>query len=123
MANRTFAWIAIAVIGLIAGAGALWAVFGTSRFSSAEFEIQEGLNQKLPMTAKEVTIERAAVQLAYNRLALRVEMQGTVLRQPISASVLARGMPRHEAQSSYQDDSSAHALAITPLQAQSRNHK
>ena len=97
MSKRTLAWIAIAFVGLVAGAGVLWAMFGTSRISITESDIQAPLNQKLPMTVKELTIERVAVQLADNRLALRIDVQGTVLRQPISAAVSARGVPRYEA--------------------------
>jgi hypothetical protein len=73
--------------------------FGTSRLTFSESEIQARLNQQLPKTVKEVTIERVAVRLAENRLALRVEVQGMVLRQPVSGVVVARGVPRYEAQS------------------------
>ncbi len=39
-----------------------------------------------------------AVQLAENRMALRIEVRGTAMRQPVSATVSARGVPRYEAQ-------------------------
>ena len=53
--------MAVAFIGLIAGAGILWAMFGTSRISITEADIQAPLNRELPMTIKELTIERVAI--------------------------------------------------------------
>src|SRR2546428_9035353 len=99
MPKRKLAWIVAAFVGVLATAGLLWSMFGTSKLVFAESEIQARLNQQLPKTVREVTIERVAVRLAENRLALRVEIQGTALRQPVSAVVSARGVPRYEAQS------------------------
>jgi hypothetical protein len=99
MSKRTLAWIVVAFVGVLSTAGLLFFMFGTSKLTFSESEIQARLNQQLPRTVREVTIERVAVRLAENRLALRVEIQGTAMRQPVSAVVTARGVPRYEAQS------------------------
>ena len=98
MSKRTLAWIVVALMGVLSIAGLVWATFGTSKLTFTESAIQERLNKQLPRTVREITIERVAVQLADNRLALRIEIQGTVLRQPVSAVMAARGVPRYEAQ-------------------------
>src|SRR4051794_34969656 len=98
MSKRKFAWIVVAVVGVLSIAGLLWSMFGTSKLVFAESDIQTRLNQQLPRTIREVTIERVTVRLSENRLALRVEIQGAVARQPVSAAVSARGVPRYEAQ-------------------------
>ena len=99
MSKRTLAWIAVAFVGVLATAGILSFMFGTSKLAFSEADIQARLNRQLPRTVRDVTIERVAVRLAENRLALRIEMQGTAMRQPVSAVVAARGVPRYEAQS------------------------
>jgi len=96
MSKRTFACIVIVFLGIVAGAGILWAVFGTSRISIAESDIQALLARQLPKTVNEVTIERVAVQLADSRLGLRIELHGKVLGESISAAVSARGAPRYD---------------------------
>jgi hypothetical protein len=98
MSKRSLAWIVAGCVGLLAVVGAAWAIFGTHTLSFTESTIQARLNQQLPRTVREVTIDRVTVRLADNRLALRIEIQGTVLRQPISAVVSGRGVPRYEAQ-------------------------
>lgn len=99
MSKRTLAWIVVTFVGVLSIAGLLFFMFGTNRFTFSQSDIQGRLNQQLPKTVKEMTIERVAVRLAENRLALRIEMQGTVLREPVSAIVTALGVPRYEAQS------------------------
>lgn len=98
MSKRQLAWIAVAVVGVLSIGGVLWTMFGTSKLVFTEAELQARLNQQLPRTVREVTIERVAVQLAENRMALRIEVRGTAMRQPVSATVSARGVPRYEAQ-------------------------
>ena len=98
MSKRTLAWIVVAVVGVLAAGGLLFAMIGTSRLVFTEPEIQARLNQQLPRTIREVTIERVAVRLAEDRLALRIEISGTAMRQPVSATVSARGVPRYEAE-------------------------
>jgi hypothetical protein len=97
MSKRQLAWIAVAVVGVLSIAGLLWTMFGTSKLVFTEADLQARLNQQLPRTVREVTIERVAVQLAESRMALRIEVKGTAMRQPISAVVTARGVPRYEA--------------------------
>jgi uncharacterized protein DUF1439 len=98
MSKRQLAWIAVAVVGVLSIVGLLWSVFGTSKLVFTEADLQARLNQQLPRTVREVTIERVAVQLAESRMALRIEVRATAMRQPVSATVSARGMPRYEAQ-------------------------
>ena len=98
MSKRALAWIVIALAGLLSTAGLLFFMFGTSKLTFSEAEVQERLNNKLPRTVRDMTIERMVARLAENRMALRIEVKGTVLRQPIAAVVTARGVPRYEAQ-------------------------
>jgi hypothetical protein len=97
MSRRKLAWIVVALVGVLATGGLFFSVFRTSKLVFTEPEIQERLNQELPKTVRGVTVERVVAHLAENRLALRIEIQGAVLRQPISAIVSARGVPRYEA--------------------------
>lgn len=99
MSRRKLAWIAVAIIGVLAIGGLLSSVFRTSKLAFTEPEIQERLNQKLPKTVRGVTVERVAAHLAQNSLALRIEIQGTVLRRPVAAVVSAQGVPRYESDS------------------------
>ena len=97
MSRRKIAWIVIALVGLLSAAGLVWSMFGSDRLTFTAAELQSRLNQQLPRTARDVTIERVDVALADNRLALRIAMQARVLQQPVSATVSARGVPRYEA--------------------------
>ena len=97
MSKRRIAWIVVALVGLLSAAGLVWSMFGTDRLTFTATELQSRLNQQLPRTVREVTIERVDVALADNRLALRIALQARVLQQPVSATVSARGVPRYEA--------------------------
>src|SRR5262247_1666208 len=97
MSRRRIAWIVVALVGLLSAAGLVWSVFGTDRLTFTAAELQSRLNQQLPRTIREVTIEQVSVALADNRLALRIALQARVLQQPVSATVSARGVPRYEA--------------------------
>jgi len=97
MSKRRIAWIVVALVGLLSAAGLVWSVFGTDRLTFTAAELQSRLNQQLPRTIREVTIERVNVALADNQLALRIALQARVLQQPVSATVSARGVPRYEA--------------------------
>jgi Protein of unknown function (DUF1439) len=99
MSKRNIAWLVVVLAGVLAAAGLLFAIGGTTRLVFTEPEIQTRLNQQLPRTVREVTIERVAVRLAENRLALRIEISGTAMRQAVSATVSARGLPRYEQES------------------------
>jgi hypothetical protein len=99
MSKRILAWIFVLVFGLLSLGGLLWSMFGTNQLVFTQSEIQERLNRQLPRTVRDVTIERVLVQLEENHLALRADIQGTVLRQLVSAVLLARGFPRYEASS------------------------
>ena len=98
MSKRSIAWIVVALVGLLSAAGLLWSMFGSDKLTFTAAELQSRLNQQLPRTVRDVTIERVDVALADNRLALRIALQASVLRQPVSATVSARGVPRYAAQ-------------------------
>jgi hypothetical protein len=98
MSKRRIAWIAVALVGLLSAAGLVWSMFGSDRLTFTAAELQSRLNQQLPRTVRDVTIERVNVALADNRLALRIALQARVLQQPVSATVSARGVPRYAAQ-------------------------
>ena len=97
MSTRSIAWIAVVLVGLLSVAGLVWSMFGSDRLTFTAAELQSRLNQQLPRTVREVTIESVNVALADNRLALRIAMQARVLQQPVSATVSARGVPRYAA--------------------------
>ena len=97
MSRRRIAWIVIALVGLLSAVGLLWSMFGSDRLTFTAEELQSRLNQQLPRTVRDVTIERVNVALADNRLGLRIAMQARVLQQPVSATVSARGVPRYAA--------------------------
>jgi hypothetical protein len=97
MSKRRIAWIVIALVGLLSAAGLVWSIFGTDKLTFTAAELQSRLNQQLPRTIREVTIERVDVALADSKLALRIAMQARVLQQPVSATVSARGVPRYAA--------------------------
>ena len=98
MSKRKVAWIIVTLVGLLSAAGLVWSMFGSDRLTFTAAELQSRLNQQLPRTVRDVTIERVDVALADNRLALRIAMQARVLQQPVSATVSARGVPRYQAQ-------------------------
>ena len=98
MSKRSIAWILVVLVGLLSAIGLLWSMFGSDRLTFTAAELQSRLNQQLPRTVRDVTIERVDVALADNRLALRIAMQARVLQQPVSATVSARGVPRYAAQ-------------------------
>jgi hypothetical protein len=96
MSKRVLVRTLVIVLALLATAGMLWSMFGTSKLVFTESELQERLNQQLPRTVREVTIERVDVGLAESRLALRIAFQAMVLRQQVSAVLSTRGVPRYE---------------------------
>ena len=59
MSKRKIAWIVIALVGLLSAAGLVWSMFGSDRLTFTAEELQSLLNQQLPRTARDVTIERA----------------------------------------------------------------
>ena len=97
MSKRKLAWVVVALVGLLSAAGLVWSVFGPERLTFTAAELQSRLNQQLPRTVRDVTIESVNVALADNRLALRIALQARVLQQPVSTSVSARGVPRYVA--------------------------
>jgi hypothetical protein len=99
MSRRKLPWIVVALVGILATVGLVFSMFTASKLVFTEPEIQERLNLQLPKTVRGVTVERVVAHIARNRLALRIEVQGAVVRQPISAVVSARGLPRYEGRS------------------------
>jgi hypothetical protein len=75
MSKRVLVRTLVIVLALLATAGMLWSMFGTSKLVFTESELQERLNQQLPRTVRDVTIERIDVGLAESRLALRIAFQ------------------------------------------------
>ncbi len=97
MSRRKLAWIVVTLVGILATGALFFSVFRTSKLVFTEPEIQERLNRQLRKTVRGVTVERVATHLVENRLGLRIEVQGVLVRQPVSAVVSARGVPRYEA--------------------------
>jgi hypothetical protein len=96
MSKRNLAWIILALVGILSTAGMLWGSFGTSKVVFTESVLKTRLNQQLPRTIRGVTIARVALNMADNRLALRIDLQTDFLRHPVSAVVSAIGAPRYD---------------------------
>ena len=99
MSKRNLARLLVALLGLLSAAGMLWSSFGTSRVIFTEAALNARLNHQLPRTIGTVTIARAALNIADNRLALRVDLQMDFLHRPVAAVVSAIGVPRYDTQS------------------------
>jgi hypothetical protein len=95
--RRRLAWIAIALCGGLAAAGAAWSAFGPDKIVLGEAFLQERINRQLPREFRSVTVERATIALADDRISLRVEVRATVVGQAIAATAIARGVPRYDA--------------------------
>jgi|HubBroStandDraft_6_1064221.scaffolds.fasta_scaffold522478_2 hypothetical protein len=98
MTIRPLAWIAAAVLGAAAIAGALWSAFGTSKVVLTDAQLQERINRQLPHEVKGVMIERATVTIAENQIALRVEVRASALGRTFATAAFARGIPRYDAE-------------------------
>jgi hypothetical protein len=79
MSRRRIAWIVVVLVGLLSAAGLLWSIFGSDRLTFTAAELQSRLNQQLPRTVRDVTIESVNVALADNRLGLRITLQARLL--------------------------------------------
>ena len=90
-------WIVLTAIGLLAAAGAFWSASGTREITLTETELQEQLGRHLPKEFRGVTVDRATVKLADNRIALRIEAQGSALGAPYAVAASANGAPRYDA--------------------------
>lgn len=97
MSRRRIALSLLVVVNLVCLAGLVWSVFGTSRLTFTQTEIQDRLNRHLPRVIKGVTVERVDVALADDRLSLQASLRGQVVRQTVAALVSARGAPRYDA--------------------------
>ena len=96
--KRRLAWIAIAVCGVVAAAGAAWSAFGPDKIVLSEAQLQERVNRELPREFRGVTVERAAISLADDRVSLRVDVRATVVGQAIAAAASTRGTPHYDAE-------------------------
>ena len=97
MTKRTLVWIVLTAIGLLAAAGAFWSASGTRKITLTEAELQEQLGRHLPKEFRGVTVDRANVELADNRIALRIEAEGSALGAPYAVVASANGAPRYDA--------------------------
>jgi hypothetical protein len=98
MSRRKLAWIIIACAGMLSIAGLFWTMCATSRLVLSEVDIQTRLNRELPRTVREATVDRVAMHFADDHLTLRGEVHGTILHEPVAATVIATGIPRYDAQ-------------------------
>jgi hypothetical protein len=97
MTKRTVAWIALAIVGVLALAGVLWSAYGPTKIVLTGPQIQERINRALPREFKGLTVDRASVTIAESRIALQVAAHASALGQTLNAVVSARGVPRYEA--------------------------
>jgi uncharacterized protein DUF1439 len=96
MTRRRFAWIALAALGALVIAGLAWGAFGPTTIVLTAPQIQQRINRALPREFKGVTVERATVAIADQKVALRVEARASALGQTLSTAVSARGVPRYD---------------------------
>jgi hypothetical protein len=96
MSKRNLAWIVIVLVGALSTTAMLWSGFGSIHVVFTAAELQKRLNQKLPRTVLNVTIEDVALNASDNRLGLRIDIQTNVHHEAISAVVSARGVPRYD---------------------------
>ena len=96
MTKRKLAWILLSLVGFVGIVGALGSAFGTSRVALGQADLQTRIDRVLPKTAKDVTIERATIALADDKMMLRVEAEGRKLGQPFTVVVSVRGRPRYD---------------------------
>jgi hypothetical protein len=96
MTKRRVVWIGLAALGALVVAGLAWSAFGPTTIVLTAPQLQERINRALPREFKGVTVERASVTIADEKVALRVEARARALGQMLSTAVSARGVPRYE---------------------------
>ena len=96
MNKRRVVWIGLAAVGALVVAGLAWSAFGPTTIVLTAPQIQERINRALPREFKGVTVERATVTIADDKVALRVEARASALGQTLNIAVSARGVPRYE---------------------------
>ena len=99
MTKPRFKRIAALALSALTIVGAALSAFGPERIVLSEVQLQERINRELPRQFRGVTMERATVSLADDRVSLRVEARATVLGKTLMATAFARGVPRYNAES------------------------
>jgi uncharacterized protein DUF1439 len=95
MTKRRVVWIGLATLAFLVVGGLAWAAFGPTTIVLTAPQLQERINRALPREFKGVTVERATVTIADEKVALRVEVRASALGQTLSTAVSARGVPRY----------------------------
>ena len=98
MTKLQFTRIVAIVLGALMIAGAVLSAFGPERIVMGEAQLQERINRELPRQFRGVTVERATVGLADGQISLRVETRATALGKAFTATAVARGVPRYDAE-------------------------
>ena len=93
--KRRLAWIALAVLGVLAVIATLWSAFGPDQIVLTTAQLQERVNRALPREFKGVTVDQATVSIADGRIALRVTAHAAALGQSVKAAASARRVPRY----------------------------
>lgn len=96
MTKRRAVWIGLAALAASVVAGLAWSVFGPTTVVLTAPQLQERINRALPREFKGVTVERATVTIADEKVALRVEAHARALGQSLGTAVSARGVPRYD---------------------------
>ena len=94
--KRRLAWIALAVLGVLAVIATLWSAFGPDQIVLTTAQLQERVNRALPREFKGVTVDQATVSIADGRIALRITAHAAALGQSVKAAASARGVPRYD---------------------------
>jgi hypothetical protein len=98
MTTPRLIWFAALPLAALTIAGAALSAFGPERIALTEADLQERVNRALPREFHGVTVERATVNLAEGRIAVRAETRASALGKTIATAAVARGVPQYNAE-------------------------
>jgi hypothetical protein len=114
MTKRNIAWIALAVLTIISAAGIIFGPQSVRDVMVTQVEIQEVVNDTLPLGKNNFTITSMGVRFTDGELILTPKAEGRKFGQDFAVSATAKGVPRYDMQkgSFY---FSPHSIEITSL--------
>jgi hypothetical protein len=98
MTRTRLIWTAALLLAALTLAGAVLSAFGPERIALSQEDLQERVNRMLPRQFQGVTVERATVTLADDRIMVRTETRASALGKAIATAAVARGVPRYNAE-------------------------
>jgi hypothetical protein len=98
MTRTRLIWTAALLLAALTLSGAVLSAFGPERIALRQEDLQERVNRMLPRQFHGVTVERATVTLADDRIMVRAETRAAALGKTIASAAVARGVPRYNAE-------------------------